>query len=133
MKNKDTILLEQAYLKVIARSLKENTNNIPPDLEGEYLIKGAGGGSVKKYGNVAQAVADGHLTYDPETGIFSDMTLKRYKIGKDWRGKPDLVDAIEGSGPSNPTPKPPYRNLPYGSEDETDDEKRAREAEEDMY
>ena len=110
MKTKDTILLEQAYLKVHARSLNENTNNIPPDLEGEYLIKGAGGGFVKKYGNVAQAVADGQLTYNPETGIFTDGDYNRYKIGKDWRGEPDLVDAVEGSGPSNPTPKPPYRN-----------------------
>jgi len=107
MKTKDTILLEQAYLKVHTRSLNENTNDIPPDLEAFFFQ--AEDDHRARLGNVAQAVANGQLTYNSETGIFTDKQHNRYVLGmKD--GELDLLDAVRGSGPSNPTPRPPYRN-----------------------
>jgi len=106
MKSNDTILLEQAYLKIHARSksLTEDLGYgpdedpmgfIPKDLEGTFMVKGAGGGFVRRTLNIFDAVIDRTLSVDEEDRIFYDKAGNRYKIITDKNGEADFVFALK--------------------------------------
>ena len=115
MRTKDTILLEQAYLKVRARSLTENDASgeqpyqyrnpdsygddapeypdIQQGLEGDIMVPGGGGGFVRRYVDILNAYNNGQLTY--KDGIFRDKQGNRYKIIQDERGNDEFVPALQ--------------------------------------
>jgi hypothetical protein len=74
MKNKDTILLEQAYLKVIAKAktLSENMG-YGPDEDPMYGVPQ--GVEDPMYGDIFDAVVSNVLSYD--NGIYTDRKLGR--------------------------------------------------------
>ena len=106
MKTKDSILLEQAYLKVIAKAktLSEEWGYgsdddpmgfIPRDLEGTIMVRGGGAGFVRRTVNVFDAVINRDLSVDEKDHIFYDRDGNRYKIVTDDNGEPDFVPALQ--------------------------------------